>query len=529
MVFKKLTMLAFAGAALAELPPIHIKGSKFFYENGTQFFMKGIAYQQDTAAKGQTNDDKSEYIDPLSDEDVCKRDVPLLEELGVNTIRTYAINPEEDHSACMRLLDDAGIYVISDLSQPQLSIKRDSPQWNVPLYNRYKAVVDELAQYPNVIGFFAGNEVSDASNNTEASAYVKAALRDTKQHIADQGYPLGVGYASNDHPDIREEIAQYFNCGEDIEATDYWGYNIYSWCGESTMARSGYNDQIEFFRDYNVPVFFAEYGCNNPGGAEGRIWQDTEALYNDEMTEVFSGGLVYMFHQEENDYGLVEIKNGKATKLDNFDDLAEAHANADPKGVDEDDYTPSGDREQCPEIGDVWKANSKLPPTPDEDLCECMVAASTCAPSDDLDDKDFGEIFGFICGSDEDVCVGINGNATTGVYGAYSMCSDRQKLTYVLGAYYESQDQAFDACDFDGQAEPKDSSAESSCDDKLSSADSVNEEAATATSPTSNTENTGGPSPDGSDDGDDEGAAGSLSAGLYMAFAMAVGALAVAL
>jgi hypothetical protein len=29
MVFKKLTMLAFAGAALAELPPIHIKVGSF--------------------------------------------------------------------------------------------------------------------------------------------------------------------------------------------------------------------------------------------------------------------------------------------------------------------------------------------------------------------------------------------------------------------------------------------------------------------------------------------------------------------
>lgn len=499
--------------------------------------MKGIAYQQDTAAMGQTNENKTEYIDPLANEQLCKRDVPLLEELGINTIRTYAIDPEKNHDACMKLLDDAGIYVISDLSQPELSIKRDNPQWNVPLYNRYKAVVDELAQYSNTIGFFAGNEVSDATNNTEASAYVKAALRDTKRHIQDSdfGRPLGVGYASNDHPEIREEIAQYFNCGEDIEATDYWGYNIYSWCGESTMARSGYNDQIDFFSDYNVPVFFAEYGCNVPDGAEGRIFQETGALYNDEMTEVFSGGIVYMYFQEENDYGVVEVKNGKAERMDNFDELKREHAKADPKGVDEDSYTPSGDREQCPEVGDVWRAHSDLPPTPDEDLCECMVAASSCAPTDDLDPEDFGEIFGFICGADANVCVGINGNATTGVYGAYSMCSDRQKLTYVLGAYYEAQDQAFDACDFDSSAEPKDPSAESSCDDSLAEASSINEEAVTATSALSNSQSTGG-----SDEDDDEGAAftatpmfrltfGNVAVGLYMVVAMAVGTLMVAL
>jgi hypothetical protein len=37
----------FAHSALAQLDPIVVKGSKFFYGgNGTQFFIKGIAYQR---------------------------------------------------------------------------------------------------------------------------------------------------------------------------------------------------------------------------------------------------------------------------------------------------------------------------------------------------------------------------------------------------------------------------------------------------------------------------------------------------
>lgn len=281
-----------------------MQGTKFFYENGTQFFMNGIAYQQDSAAAGATTG-TTKYLDPLADGKACTRDVPMLKALRTNTIRTYAIDPTADHDVCMKLLDDAGIYVISDLSEPALSINRDDPVWDVDLLDRYTKVVDSLAKYTNVIGFFAGNEVTNSFNNTKASAFVKAAVRDTKAHIK-KNHPdrwMGVGYATNDDGDIRDAMAAYFNCGDQEQAIDYWGYNIYSWCGESSFEKSGYSTHVKNFQNYSVPVFLAEYGCNVPNGAAARIWQETTALYSDQMTPVFSGGIVYMYFQEENDYG----------------------------------------------------------------------------------------------------------------------------------------------------------------------------------------------------------------------------------
>lgn len=444
--------------------------------------MKGVAYQQETAAAGATSDLTTTYTDPLADATACKRDIPLLSELGTNTIRTYAIDPTADHSACMKLLDAAGIYVISDLSEPSLSVNRDDPTWNTDLYERYTAVVDELAQYSNVIGFFAGNEVSNNKTNTPASAFVKAAVRDTKKHIKDtQKRWLGVGYAANDDEDIRDQIAEYFNCGDDGERIDYWGYNIYSWCGKSNMEDSGYNKQVKFFEKYSVPVFFAEYGCNNDGAAK-RIFQETTALYSDDMTGVFSGGIVYMYHQEENDYGLVKIdKGGKASKLADFNALKTNVLAATPSAVEMDSYKPTNTAGSCPELTANWAANEVLPPTPDSALCNCMVQSAECVPAKGLKEKSFGDIFGYICGAKPEACVGINANATSGVYGAYSMCSESAKLTHVLDAYYKLLNKASTACDFKGDATTQKAASAGNCSDALASASAANKKAATAT------------------------------------------------
>jgi 1,3-beta-glucanosyltransferase GAS1 len=213
----------------------------------------------------------------------------------------YAIDPTQDHSQCMQLLESAGIYLIVDLSAPGASINRDTPQWNDDLYARYTSVIDALQNYTNVLGFFAGNEVSNNSTNTDASAFVKAAVRDMKAYIKQRGYrTIGVGYATNDDADIRVNMANYFDCGDPADAIDFWGYNIYSWCGNSSYTKSGYDVRTEEFSTYNIPAFFAEYGCNT---VQPRTFSEVQALYGSEMTPVWSGGIVYEYFQEVNNYG----------------------------------------------------------------------------------------------------------------------------------------------------------------------------------------------------------------------------------
>lgn len=38
-----------------------------------------------------------------------------MKELGVNSIRVYHVDPDADHSGCMKAFDDAGIYLLIDL------------------------------------------------------------------------------------------------------------------------------------------------------------------------------------------------------------------------------------------------------------------------------------------------------------------------------------------------------------------------------------------------------------------------------
>ncbi|KAK5151715.1 hypothetical protein LTR04_006558 [Oleoguttula sp. CCFEE 6159] len=449
------TASLFASSVVAaDVDPIVIKGSKFFYKtNGTQFFMKGVAYQQDIV-NANSSSATTQYSDPLANPTACARDIPLLQQLQTNTIRVYAIDPTRDHTQCMQMLQNAGIYLIADLSQPSQSINRDTPSWNVDLYARYTSVVDSLANYTNVLGFFAGNEVSNQANNTGASAFVKAAVRDTKAYIKQKNYrTMGVGYATNDDASIRVNLADYFNCGDPATAIDFWGYNIYSWCGDSSFHEAGYDVRTQEFANYSVPVFFAEYGCNTPSP---RHFTEVGALYGQNMTPVWSGGIVYMYFQEANNFGLVSvISDTSVSKLPDFTSLSSQIAKVTPSGVNSASYTPTNTQAQsCPPTGTDWRAPaSPLPPSPNPQLCSCMYQGLSCVVKSSVSTNDYGTLFGTVCGYPGNACAGIN--ATLGNFGAYSVCNATEQLAFAFNQYAAGQTNNPSACDFGGAATTK--------------------------------------------------------------------------
>ena len=463
-----------------DIPPIEIYGQHFFYSNnGSQYYMKGVAYQQNYHPSGAPSKraDSPKYTDPLADAASCKRDIPYMKQIFTNVIRVYAIDPSQDHDECMEALAANDIYVVADLSSPDQSINSNDPSWNVPLYQRYTGVVDALAKYNNVIGFFAGNEVIQPANQSAAAAFVKAAVRDTKGYIKSRGYRtgLGVGYATADVP-VRDQLAAYFACdptGEgNATSIDFWGYNVYSWCGDSSYTKSSYDKRVEFFSDYPVPVFFAEYGCIEgiAGGPTHRPFTEVGTLYGDDMTKVFSGGIVYEWFMEENDYGLVSVDGSKVSPYPDFTSLQSQLKTINPTTTKRAEYTPSNKPPPCPTEDNSWLAKaSPLPPAANPQLCDCEMASFDCTVGSD-DAEKYGAVFGFICDKAPEACAGIAHNATTGTYGALGGCSPKVQLAFVANQYYLKQDKQASACDFKGLAKTQDAKTLDGCKDLLQAA-----------------------------------------------------------
>jgi len=299
-----LLLLAGLTRLASAVTPITIKGNGFFGGN-TEYYVVGVGYQPG----GSTDLDQG--VDPLSDLASCQRDVYLLQQLGANTIRTYAVNTTLNHDACMSLLAAAGIYVVVDVNAPgwQYSVSRSEPwtsYWSGYMENVF-SVIDQFSGYPNVLGFFSSNELAnDKPSANLTSRYVRAIQRDMRQYIQAQNLrDVPIGMSMTDVTEFRKDLAHYLACtSTDGGHSDFLGINSYEWCGQTTFVDSGYANLTGMMSDVAMPIFFSEYGCNN---VLPRTFGDASAIYSSDMDKVFSGGMVYEFNQETNNYGLVDV------------------------------------------------------------------------------------------------------------------------------------------------------------------------------------------------------------------------------
>lgn len=326
-MFQPLVLL-FATAVQAILP-LQIQNHRFIQAFSAEnepneneiFFVKGIDYQPGGSSAFQAHGNDDILTDPA----ICARDIFVLQQLGVNTIRIYQLNPDLNHDKCMTMLNNAGIYVILDVNSGNFGehLNRADPKgtYNARYLERVFRFIEAFKNYPNVLGFFSGNEVvNDEKNYAEIDPpYLRALQRDMKQYISKHcNRNIPVGYSAADNTALRLATFKYLQCnsldGHNVSSelqesrSDFYGLNSYQWCsGNSNWQTSGYGELASSFKDSGIPLIFSEYGCNK--NTPRTFTEVSEGLY-DGLAPSFSGGLIYEFSEEANSYGVVHINSG---------------------------------------------------------------------------------------------------------------------------------------------------------------------------------------------------------------------------
>jgi Glucanosyltransferase len=155
--------------------------------------MKGVIYSD----RGRQASQLSPFIDLLSDAQICSRDIPYLQKLGINMVLVENIDESADHSACMELLAQSGIYVLVDVfgqtSHTYLENGTFATPHDYAIFEHIDALVDQFHKYPNTLGFQAHTNFA----NSQKMPLYKVAVKYMKQLLHDRQYrniPIGFAY-----------------------------------------------------------------------------------------------------------------------------------------------------------------------------------------------------------------------------------------------------------------------------------------------------------------------------------------------
>lgn len=363
-----LGLLTVAFGLANAIPTVSIKGSKFFTSDGNQWFIKGIAYQLLP-------------FDPLTNGTQCSLDATLMKTLGANAIRVYHVEPNGDHKPCMDAFAAAGIYAFIDLDTFDTQINQENPVWNNTQLKAFEAVMDAFQSFDNVAGFFIGNEILTTAAGSAAAPFAKAAAKDLKSYRDSKGYRnIPVGYSAADIASLRPMLQNYLACGSDpASAIDFFALNAYEWCGDSSYELSGYSQLNANVTSYNIPIFFSETGCNT---VPPRTFTDQSAIFGPQMSQYWSGAVIYEWIQETNNYGLVSYgakvdpgsagappdgfpRSGNPNPISpDFNNLKSQWAQVSPSAVKMASYNPTNSPPPCPaRTPGVWEVdpNAQLP------------------------------------------------------------------------------------------------------------------------------------------------------------------------
>lgn len=134
--------------------------------------------------------------------------------------------------------------------------------------------------------------------------------------------------------------------------------NDYSWCN-SNFDTSGWDQKVKNFTGYGLPIFLSEYGCITNGP---RQFGEVGALMSSEMTGVYSGGLMYEYSEDANNYGIVNISsNGDIAERAEFTSFQDALSKY-PAPTGNGGFTSTTNSQACPTSDANWLVSNTLVP-----------------------------------------------------------------------------------------------------------------------------------------------------------------------
>lgn len=298
--------------------------------------IKGISYIP--TRPGHRTWDKNALIDPLSEEWLgeLRRDVPYLQQLGINTISVVYFDTAKCHDRALALLRDEGIHVLIQLLGDLRDALPDLRQNDKEAYDRIQPAevyttdiamrtfeaIKQTSRFPNVLGYQLSACALHSSPQIKFSTVVRAAVRDCKRYLRDshrRQTPVGVCVA--DLMMFKKSFQHFFTAGNPEERADFFAFDCYSWAGaKSSFKISGYENMVRMLGEVPVPMFLSSYGTTV---SQPRNFTEVDCLYSPDMTGVFSGGVAYTYmrsgHDRQDKYPLIVVgENGSRQRKRDF-------------------------------------------------------------------------------------------------------------------------------------------------------------------------------------------------------------------
>jgi hypothetical protein len=195
----------------------------------------------------------------------------------------------------VRLLQEAGLYVIIGMGNAFNYQPSTDQAWDIKDFRRYTEIIDNLAPFPNVIGF-------NIQGSPITLPYIKAIVRDLRAHMRTKGFRQ-VLLSTSPYAYWSHDVTEYLACGPRAESPDYVFYSFRNpACGDAKQTRDIMNSINKHIKSYSVPVIFDNGGCS----IESQVVPDVVRLHlNQSFIDVGPGSIYarYFDSLERNNVG----------------------------------------------------------------------------------------------------------------------------------------------------------------------------------------------------------------------------------